>query len=356
MKLKTLQGLDGSIKLERLEGKLFELLGLTVFDSPKDNCSIFIKNRKFLKKIQAFLDQSHECDKDQIYSSMGVIVDKIFFDSIKEEQQEFFDNFKFVLSCSDVDLCMSHVSKVFYDDKLEGLNLTEDGRDLMSANVSSATISSNVFIGDKVEIGSGSIIYSGVTILAGAKIGNNTIIFPNTVIYHNVVIGNHCRIHSGVVIGADGFGYNYHNGVHLKVWHMGGVIIEDDVEIGANAAIDAGTLSSTIIGRGSKIDNLVQVAHNVKIERGVILCGQSGIAGSAKVGAYSIVGGKSALSNDASIGAGSKVAGMSAVDGNWPPKSILGGYPARNFQEWMRSLATLRMLSSRDKRVENKKG
>ena len=155
-------------------------------------------------------------------------------------------------------------------------------------------------------------------------------------------IGNSCRIHSGTTIGSDGFGYHFKNGEHHKIWHFGGVVIEDNVEIGANCSIDQGTFSPTFIQSGVKIDNLVQIAHNVNVAPGVILCGQVGLAGSSEVGAFSVLGGKAGLADGKKIGQASQVAGAGMVLSDIGEGSKVGGHPARPLNEWLKGVAFLR--------------
>src|SRR5690606_2968050 len=163
-------------------------------------------------------------------------------------------------------------------------------------------------------------------------------------------IGKNCRIHSGTVIGSDGYGYTFHQGQHLKIWHMGGVIIHDDVEIGSNTSIDMGTFSPTIIGSGTRIDNLCQIAHNVKIGRGCIICGQGAIAGSAVLEDYVVLAGRAAVGPDAHLGMGTQLAGGAMVNEGvtWPAGSKLGGHPAKDIKEWMRGIAYLRNMSLKE--------
>jgi len=179
-------------------------------------------------------------------------------------------------------------------------------------------------------------------LMAGSEVGDGTIIFPNVVIYPLVKIGKSVRIHAGSIIGGDGFGYHFFNGAHQKIWHVGGVIIEDEVELGAHVTIDCGTFSPTFIGAGSKLDDQVHVAHNCYVGKGVILCGQVGMAGSSTVLDYSIIGGKTAITNDIVIGKQCKVAGMAGVSQDWPDGSIIAGHPARKLNEWLRGVAFLR--------------
>jgi UDP-3-O-[3-hydroxymyristoyl] glucosamine N-acyltransferase len=155
---------------------------------------------------------------------------------------------------------------------------------------STAKIASNVniepfvVIGENVEIGENCHIGANSVILNDTKIGNNTIIYPNVTIYHDTQIGNDCIIHSGAVIGADGFGYISQDGMQIKVLQVGNVIIENDVEIGANSCVDRATIGTTIIKNNTKIDNLVQIAHNCTIDEHSILCAQVGLAGNSHIG------------------------------------------------------------------------
>ena len=144
------------------------------------------------------------------------------------------------------------------------------------------------------------------------------------------------------MIGSDGFGYNFDQGEHLKIWHIGGVVIGNDVEVGACTTIDSGTFTPTLLGDGSKLDNQVQIAHNCKLGRGVIMCGQSGLAGSATLGDYTLVGGKAAVGPGFTLGDRCQIGGAAVVNNDWPDDSILGGHPARPVKEWLRGVAHLR--------------
>ncbi len=168
-------------------------------------------------------------------------------------------------------------------------------------------------------------------------------------IYPFTKIGKGCRIHSGTVIGADGFGYTFHQGQHHKIWHMGGVEISDDVEIGSNTSIDQGTFSPTRIGAGTRIDNLVQIAHNCKIGKGCVLCGQVGLAGSVTLEDFVVIGGQAALGPDCHIGMGTQIGGKAGVmeAAVWPAGSKIAGFPARDLKEWLRGLALAKKLAEK---------
>ncbi|MEC4750144.1 UDP-3-O-(3-hydroxymyristoyl)glucosamine N-acyltransferase [Methylomicrobium sp. Wu6] len=198
------------------------------------------------------------------------------------------------------------------------------------------TLGESVYIGPYAVIGEWTAIGDHSAILAGAylgsnvKIGKHCRIHPYAVIYDDVEIGDHVTIHSGAIIGADGFGYKFRNGAHVKVPQIGNVRIEDNVEIGANTCIDRGALGSTVIGTGSKIDNLVQIGHNNKVGRHVIMCGQTGVSGSCTIDDYAILAGSSGIADHVTIGKGAVVLARSGVAGDIPPGAQYFGSPAKD--------------------------
>jgi UDP-3-O-[3-hydroxymyristoyl] glucosamine N-acyltransferase len=235
----------------------------------------------------------------------------------------------------------------------------------MAAIAASATLGSNVSIGpfatigDNVEIGDDVTIYQGVSIEGGSVIGAGTLIYPNVTLYHGTRIGRRCIIHAGTVIGSDGYGFVQEGGRHHKIQQIGIVRIEDDVEIGANCAVDRAALDETVIGEGTKIDNLVQIGHNVRIGRHCLLVAQVGIAGSTEIGDYVVMGGQAGATGHIRIGAGVQVAGQAGVMKDWEGKLVLAGRPARPIQEHMRSQAMVRRLpelADRIKELEKRVG
>jgi UDP-3-O-[3-hydroxymyristoyl] glucosamine N-acyltransferase len=218
---------------------------------------------------------------------------------------------------------------------------------------SSAKLGQNVvlghfsIIGDEVVIGNNVTIFQGVSIEAGSMIGDDCIIYPNVSIYDGTRIGRRCIIHSGVVIGSDGYGFALHEGKHHKIPQIGIVRIEDDVEIGAGTTIDRAALGETVIGEGTKIDNLVQIGHNVKVGKHCLLVSQVGIAGSTELGDYVAVAGQSGFSGHLKIGNRVQVAAKSAVLADVPDDTKVMGSPAVPFTEFARRHAALKKLARR---------
>lgn len=189
-------------------------------------------------------------------------------------------------------------------------------------------IAANVVIGANVSLGKGVQIAEGCSIAANSKIGAGSRLYPHVCIYEDSVIGQNCILHSGAVIGADGFGFMLLDGVQAKIPQVGNVIIHDDVEIGANSTIDRATLGSTVIGKGTKIDNLVQIGHNCVIGEHSILCAQVGLAGSTIVGNYVYLAGQVGAAGHITIGSKSMVGAQSGIAGSIPEGAKYFGTPA----------------------------
>jgi UDP-3-O-[3-hydroxymyristoyl] glucosamine N-acyltransferase len=208
------------------------------------------------------------------------------------------------------------------------------------------TVEPGAVIGPEASIGSGTTIAAGSIIGYRVYIGRDCYVGPNATLTH-ALVGNRVTIHAGASIGQDGFGFAMGRAGHQKVPQIGRVIIQDDVEIGANTTIDRGALRDTVIGGGTKIDNLVQIGHNVVIGRHCIIVAQTGISGSAELGDFVALGGQVGVVGHVKIGAGAQIAGSSNVRGNVPPGVRWGGTPAKPTRLWFRELTLLRQLAER---------
>ena len=206
------------------------------------------------------------------------------------------------------------------------------------------------FLSDDVSIGDDTIILPGVFIGEKTKIGKHCIIHPNVVIREGVSIGDRVIIHSGTVIGSDGYGYTFERGEHYKIPQVGGVVIEDDVEIGSNVSVDRATLGNTVIGKGTKIDNLVQIAHNVKIGEKCLIMALVAIGGSSEIGSYVTIGGQAALADHTIIDSGTMIAGQSGLFGH-VTKGVYSGTPAILHKNFLRSSSLFAKLPEMNKRI-----
>lgn len=208
----------------------------------------------------------------------------------------------------------------------------------------SAALGAGVYVGPDAVIDEGAVLYPGVYVGREARIGPHTVLWPGVVVGDRVRIGARVVVHPGAVIGADGFGYVEVAGGREKIPQIGTVVVEDDVEIGANTTIDRATCGATRIGRGTKIDNLVHVGHNVVVGEGCTLIAQVGIGGSARVERGAVLGGQVGVADHARVGAGATVGGKGAVMGSVPPGGVYAGIPARPLREELRARALSREL------------
>lgn len=202
----------------------------------------------------------------------------------------------------------------------------------------------NVTLGDHVIIGARVTLYPGVFVGSDSIIGDDSVLHPNVVIRDGTSIGARVIIHSGTVVGSDGFGYVQHQGTHVKIPQLGGVTIEDDVELGANVTIDRATLGQTVIKTGTKVDNLVQIAHNVTVGAHSIVVAQVGIAGSTTIGHHVMIGGQAGLADHISIGDQVMIAARAGVNRSLEANQIVSGAPVMPHETWMKAQAVIPRL------------
>ncbi len=207
-------------------------------------------------------------------------------------------------------------------------------------------------IGARAKLGNGVVIGPHCVVGDGVSIGDGTRLWPGVTINSGAALGARTVIHSGARIACDGFGFVFRDGAHQKIPHVGRCIIGDDVEIGANTTIDRGSIDDTVVGNGTKIDNLVQIAHNVRIGENCLLIAQVGIAGSATIGDGVVLAGQAGISGHISIGAGARVAAQAGVFGDIPAGETWSGYPARPHREALRASAALFKLAGMMRRLE----
>ena len=220
-------------------------------------------------------------------------------------------------------------------------------------------IGPHVAVGACTRIGDRAVLHPGVQVGRNCTIGEDTVLYPNVTLYANTEIGNRVILHAGAVIGSDGFGFAPEGGQYHKIPQVGRVQIEDDVEIGANTTIDRAAMGTTLIGKGTKIDNLVQIAHNVVIGDHCGIAGQVGIAGSTRIGNRVAIGGQAGLAGHIEIGDGSRIGAQAGVTKSFPPGSEITGYPARDLREMKRIEASetrlpelIRIVREQGKRIE----
>jgi UDP-3-O-[3-hydroxymyristoyl] glucosamine N-acyltransferase len=242
-------------------------------------------------------------------------------------------------------LAMAQVVQEFFTRKRPpfGLsNLASFGADVSLGK--DVSIGPFVTLEDRVSIGRGTTLSHGVFVGEGTTIGEDCLIYPNVTIREGITIGNRVILHPGVVIGSDGFGYVQEGGRHHKIPQVGTVVIEDDVELGANVTVDRATFGKTIIRRGTKVDNLVQIAHNVEIGEHNILVSQVGIAGSSKTGHHVMIGGQAGIADHVTIGDLAMIAARSGLNRDVPAKEVVAGFPALPRVQWLKAMAIVAKL------------
>ena len=308
--------------------------------------------------------------KDADENSICVVWDKKAFEKLSPDAaiagpQKFFDrekedtgNIRDGLVCDTPRALLPKLLALFSDpvEKLKGIHPSA----VVSpkSNISQyAYVAPCAVVDDGAIIGVGAEIHSGASIGKNCVVGENSIIESNAVLAANVKIGKNCLIHSGAVIGCDGFGFVRENGIVVKIPQMGGVTIGDDVEIGACTTIDRGAMNDTLIGDGTKIDNHVQIGHNVKIGKHCIICSMSGIAGSSVLEDYVTVSVQVGITDHVTIGEGATLAARTGVTNDIPAGALISGFPARPHNAAKRALvlaADLPLMSRKLRLLEKK--
>ncbi len=261
---------------------------------------------------------------------------------------------KFVIRTDNPSLAFTQVLTLISEDE----NFCRKGIHKTAVIAPDAVLGKNVAIGPHVviesqaKIGNNTVIYSGTFVGNKTIIGRDCLIYPNVTLRECIMIGNDVIVHSGTVIGSDGFGFIKINGVHKKIPQVGTVIIEDDVEIGSNVTIDRARFNKTIIGQGTKIDNLVQIAHNVVIGKNCIIISQVGISGTVTIEDEVVLAGQAGVGGHLTISKGAIVTAQAAVMKSIPPSEKVSGSPARPYMEAKRALATMQKLPQYVKKIK----
>ena len=344
MKFSDLKNIESSLNPLHGNVEAFDIKCISHADDPRPETFIFIKSKKFLENIG-------RRSQTKNYTNCGILIEESVASLIEEDDFSYLKkDFAWIASIENVSNGMCSLTKPFYDEMYAEINFQADGRTLGEADIDpSAEIATTAFIGSHVKIGKNVRILPGCVLLPHTSVGDNTILFPNVTLYPFTQIGKSCRIHAGTVIGCDGFGYNFIDGEHKKIWHLYGVLIKDEVEIGCNTMIDNGAFIETTIGSRTRIDNDVQISHNVLIGENVVICGKTGLAGSVEVSDFCAFGAQSGVAPAARLGKGVQVAARGAVSENArvEPGLVVAGHPARPLKEWLRGQAALRKLTKK---------
>jgi UDP-3-O-[3-hydroxymyristoyl] glucosamine N-acyltransferase len=265
-----------------------------------------------------------------------------------------------VVRVADPYLALARVLAIFHPPRAVAPGIREGATVGAGCSVdASAAVLQGARLGDRVLIGPRTVVHPGASLGDDVRVGADCVIHANAALYARTVLGDRVVVHAGAVLGSDGFGYAHDGTAPVKLPQVGDVVVEDDVEIGANTTIDRATFGSTVIGRGTKIDNLVQVGHNVVVGAGSLLVAQSGISGSTRLGRGVVVAGQSGAVGHITIGDGSKIGAKSAVTHDLPAGSFVVGHPAVDAKVWRRAAAAFARLPEilrRLRRVESRLG
>lgn len=281
-----------------------------------------------------FADKETHFAAAQQSQAAGILVSQVFAPSTKV-----------LIRVKDARVAMARALPIFFPPDQMPAGIHPSATIDASAKIDpTAHIGPNCVVGARVRIGARSVLMGGNHIGPDSQLGDDVCLFPNVVIYARTQIGHRVAIHAGTVIGSDGYGYVFDEGRHRKVLQMGNVVIGDDVEIGANAAIDRGALGSTVIGQGTKIDNLVHVAHNVVMGRHCLVMGQAGFAGSTHLGDYCVIASQSGIAGHLKLGTQAMVGAKSGVMRDIPDGGKVLGIPASPDKQAKRQMIAVQQL------------
>lgn len=322
---KPVTDLAAELKLELKGNTSLILSGVASLDEASEGNLAFIRSNKYMKYID-------------VTKASAIIV---------PSDVEIPENGKAYLISDNPYIAFAKVLNSYYCSKQEASGVSEQASLAEGVEVGkNISIDAFVFIGEKTILGDQCRIQSGVRIGKNVKIGDHVQIFANVVIEDNCVIGDHVILNPGVVVGSDGFGYTQTEEGSHKLPQIGNVIIENHVEVGANTTIDRASMGSTVIGEGSKIDNLVQIGHGVKLGKHNVICSQVGIAGSVKTGDHVILASKAGVGDHLTIGSKTTVGPMAGVTKDLPESGLYSGFPAMPHQDWLKMAGTLAQLPS----------
>ncbi len=298
-----------------------EIKSLNSLDRAGDFELSFLENSRFLPLLKSS-------------SAAAVILKREFLDYLPRSSS--------ALVSEEPYLSLAEVSSYFAKDPFR----TEGDAPVIAKG---SVIAENVYLGFGTKIGKNVKIMPGTVIGDDVEIGDDTLIYPNVTVYSGCKIGKRCVIHSGTVIGSDGYGFAHtKDGRHVKIYQNGIVVIEDDVEIGANCTIDRAVFEATVIRSGTKLDNLIQIGHNCEIGENVLMASQVGISGSTKIGKNVVMGGQSATAGHLEIGDFATVAARGGVTKSIPGGKTYAGFPLRPHKEWLKLQAILSRLLKKE--------
>jgi UDP-3-O-[3-hydroxymyristoyl] glucosamine N-acyltransferase len=328
MKSLTIQEINSVVEGEIFGETTQQITGLETIKNANNSQATFIGNRKF---AAMWADSN---------AALAIVNDNLDIEPGEN---------RVIIKVKNADLAMAKLLDVFAP---KAPNFETDIHPAATIDITAvigegSRVGAGSYIGKDVVLGKGVIIYPNVTILDETTIGDNTTVWSGTVIRERSVIGSHCIFHTNVSIGADGFGYRPSDDGRglVKIPHIGNVVIGNAVEIGANSCVDRGKFSSTIIGDGCKIDNLVQIAHNCVLGRSCIMAGSSGLAGSVTLGDGVIIGGSASIKDHTTIHSGATVGAGSCVMNDVPAGKTVLGYPAVDSREMLKQWVALRKLA-----------